>query len=116
MKERGRMGLACANGRLFATPFSRERCRICSGSAGLVPVAGTIGWLTHAQHRYETFSAGLVPVESTIRLAHGGVAIPSCARPGQARYGAKLLAVSPISQSITARRGQAPIVAEQNQH
>jgi hypothetical protein len=37
-------------------------------STGLAPVVGTIGWLTD-RHREKHFSAGLGPVESTIRPA-----------------------------------------------
>jgi hypothetical protein len=85
-------------------------------SAGLAPVAGTIDWLTRAR-RETRFSAGLGPVESTIRSACGEEQSKSCARPGQARHGATCSAgIVLFSLSMIARRGQAPDVAEQSHH
>ncbi|MGH7140780.1 MAG: hypothetical protein ACREHD_34030, partial [Pirellulales bacterium] len=63
-----------------------------------------------------TGTSRLVPVESTTRLdCHAGPASHALDRdkPGTGRG---LPPRSSISLSITARRGQAPIVAEQDQH
>ena len=82
-------------------------------STGLVPVVGTIDWLT-GRPRKKLFSAGLVPVESTICSA-GGANSRSIMRStgtsparGEGWFGLR------FSLSISARRGQAPDVAEQN--
>jgi hypothetical protein len=54
---------------------------------GLVPVAGTIDWLTR-RPRHPFFSAGFIPVESTIRrLARRERLSNPCARPRRARSG-----------------------------
>ena len=84
-------------------------------SAGLVPVAGTIDWLTRRCGK-KLFSAGLAPVESTTRsrITQSSSVMRSTGT-SPARGGACLRG-RPLAGSISARRGQAPDVAEQNQH
>jgi hypothetical protein len=84
-------------------------------SAGLAPVAGTIDWLTRAR-REKRFSAGLVPVESTIHSTHRDERFRHALDRDKPGTGRGIPPGSSFSLAIIARRGQAPDVAEQNQH
>ena len=80
-------------------------------STGLVPVAGTIDWLIRVR-REKLFSAGLVPVESTTRLACDTQPVNHALDRDKPGTGRDVPTGSLFSLSINARRGQAPDVAE----
>jgi hypothetical protein len=66
-------------------------------SAGLAPVAGTIDWLTHI--RCDPGAPGLRrarPGGKRDSFGSRGGAIQSCARPGQARHGARCLVMNVV--------------------
>src|SRR5487761_1340195 len=91
------------------------RC-ICSRSTGLAPVAGTIGWLTPRRRRFLLRRARPGGKHDLCGSSRPRGAGQSCARPGQARHGARCPESSSCSQSITARQVHAPDVKEQKRN